>query len=184
MANKPIDVQLSVEDGITDELVAMARRVVGIRTGYVTVGIHDGTSVYPETGETLLQVAFYQEFGTAHIPPRSFLRTPIAKNMNRIEKVRNACLKQVVNDGADPMVAFGRLGMMLVAVVQEAIARGIKPKLDEKTMQEKRRLGYPDTALIRTGKLYSSIGYRIHLASKTGDVVFGETKTYAAHKQG
>lgn len=54
------------------------------------------TARYP-TGERVAQVAFWNEFGTARIPPRPFLRSAIARNKSAWIETARAALSRELN---------------------------------------------------------------------------------------
>jgi len=123
------------------------------RTVAVLVGIRG------DKGSDLVQYAAANEFGTARIPERSFLRsTVISKQHRYIRLIREAVRKLL--DGFSPDIAFGRLGMLAVADVQRTIRNRVPPPNAPLTIARKGS----DVPLIDTGRMRQSIDYVVEVA--------------------
>lgn len=129
--------------------------------GYVTVGVHDGAGRYTN-GARVEQVAAWMEFGTMHIPERSFIRSAINEDLPRINKWRTELLGKLVAGKTTVERALGALGMRVQILVQNQIKSGLLPENSASVQALKRRLGLPQTTLIFTGLLLRSVAYKVH----------------------
>lgn len=124
----------------------------------VTVGVHAEEGNAPHGEATNLDVAAFHEFGTEHIPRRSFIADWAdeneEKNRERLRKIGEAIVS-----GTVPSVEVGleRFGVLAVADVQKRIVGGIDPPLSDVTIERKGS----STPLIDTGQLRSSVTYRV-----------------------
>jgi hypothetical protein len=145
------------------------------RHSFVKVGIVKADDVYPGTNVSVGQVAAWMEFGTHTakkenddggaelVPARSFLRVPVDKALGRIEKVRDKQLEAIIHGETGIGEGLDAIGAAVQLIIQNAITRGIRPKLAESTVKQKRRQGYPDTPLIRTRFMFDHIGFQTTL---------------------
>jgi hypothetical protein len=129
--------------------------------GSVTIGVHEAEGSAPtEDGEaTLLDVAMFNEFGTASIPPRSFIGAWSDEN-EETNRERLRLIGEAVVAGKLPSIEVGleRFGLLCVADVQERIAAGIPPENAPSTIEKKGS----SAPLIDTGQLRSSITHQVN----------------------
>lgn len=133
----------------------------------VSVGVHEAEGDQPagDDGEaTVLDVAVFNEFGTEHIPPRSFIGAWEDENVDE-HKSQLRKIGQAVVKGAIPSVEVGleRFGLHAVGEVQQRIAAGIAPENAESTVERKGS----STPLINHGQLRSAIAH--HVKSGTSE---------------
>lgn len=139
------------------------------RNCFVEVGITEPDAAYPNSEVTVGQVAAWMEFGTHTqaglpiVPARSFLRTPVDAGMPAIEKVKNQQLDKLLQGEISIETALAAIGTRIQTMMQNAIVRGIAPRLADSTLRRKRALGQPDTPLLATRFLYEHIGYGVRL---------------------
>lgn len=131
----------------------------------VAVGILEGATYSGETGNVGLPVAAVaaaHEFGTEHIPARSFMRSTLAKRGNDWIKTVAAYLK--ANPGKIKE-AFALIGEVSSKDMQAAIEEGIAPALAYETIMAKARRkgakGRPALPLVDTGTMQESISYEV-----------------------
>lgn len=105
---------------------------------------------------TVAAVAVFHEFGFG-VPQRSFIAGYVDENeadvMINVKKVA----KRMLLDGMSAKTAMGLLGAYIQGQIQERIAEGIPPDLDDRTIKRKGS----DKPLIDTGQLRSSITYEV-----------------------
>jgi len=118
----------------------------------VEVGIHE-TAGAAADGLTLATIGAIQEYGTEDIPARPWLTQGIAA-AKPAELMRREA-KAVANGERTARVAAERLGLAVVAAVQERIAEGIAPPNAPATQAAKGS----STPLIDTGRLRQSISH-------------------------
>lgn len=132
-----------------------------IDRGYVTVGVHDGAGRYAN-GARVEQVAAWMEFGTMHIPERSFIRSAINDDLPRINKWRTELLGKLVAGKATVEQAMDALGSRVQVLIQNRVRANVSPENSPEVQNLKRRLGLPVRTLMFTGLLLRSVAYRFH----------------------
>lgn len=126
-------------------------------------------------GAKLVMVGTWNEFGTAHIPQRSFIRAAIDEHREELKEYAHELLKEYLNKGDDIAHYLGRLGEKTQALIQKKIQSGVPPPNAPATIKRK---GSSKT-LIDTGALLHSI--RWALVSKGGHEGHEE---HAGHEHG
>ena len=109
-----------------------------------------------ENGLPIATNAFIHEFGIG-VPERSFLRAPIAANMDKYKKAFDWFVKRCGDGKISIDNALGQIGFMVVGDIQSAISQGINPPNAPETIRRKKS----STPLIDTGRLRQSITFRI-----------------------
>lgn len=136
---------------------------------YVEIGITEPNDPYPDSDVTVGQVAAWMEFGThtakgiEMVPARSFLRTPVDAGTDSIEKVKTQQIDKLIQGDISIETALSAIGARVQVLMQNAITRGIAPKLADSTLRRKRALGQPDTPLLATRFMFDHIGFGVRL---------------------
>jgi len=127
--------------------------------GKLSVGITEsaGGKNYDASGRSLLQVAQDNEFGTAHIPARSFIGGWFDEFVEKNKTIVAKLQAKVMSGALTQEMALHRLGTLFVAQIQNRIASGISPANAPATVARKGS----STPLVDTGFLKSSIEYSI-----------------------
>lgn len=127
-------------------------------SGQILVGIfaEEGEKEY-EAGTSVLDVAFWNEFGTEKIPARSFLRAWFDENQDKIREAVKRMAEAVLKGRYTARQAKELLAQTFVAQIQRRIAIGIPPPNAPATVTRKGS----STPLIDTGQLRSSITYKV-----------------------
>lgn len=137
----------------------------------VTVGIHEAEGAEGKqepdgpAKTSLIEVAEAHEFGLG-VPQRSFVAGAVDENEAELQaKLTDGLKASAKPGGRGPEQTLERFGLYVVGVMQERIAAGIEPELDEKTKaSKKRRTGEAkDTPLILTGQLRSAIRSKLEV---------------------
>jgi hypothetical protein len=111
-----------------------------------------------EDGEDLVTIAAANEFGTATIPERSFLRSTVDEGRAKYAKLLRQAVERMV-DGVPVPLAMGVVGETLVGDVQRKIRNRIPPPNAPSTIARKGS----DVPLIDTGRLRQSIDYELEV---------------------
>lgn len=152
-----VEVIRDVDGGFINRLKAA---LAGKRERLVSVGIP--STAKEEDGSSSAVVAAANEYGTANIPERPFLRTGVRKNLPKYKKLNETNLKAVVNGKSTIDKSLGLLGLMASQDVKDEITNGNFAPLDAKTIAaRKRRSVGSSKPLIDTGQMRESITYEI-----------------------
>ena len=116
-------------------------------------------------GLPVAQVAAYQEYGTITIPARSFLRRPLYNKRYRVAREMSRFLTFAVRGHISAIDALRKSGALASEIVRDAIRSGDFRPLAPSTVAKKGH-AHP---LIDSGKLLSSIGFRIDKHGTTID---------------
>lgn len=133
---------------------------------YVDVGILEEVNAPKKklNGEhsstTLVQVAAYNEFGTEHIPQRSFLRESFDRTQGWM-KLRFSLLQRVVKGVFQIDSALKILGSGVVKSIKKTIRDVVLPLNAPSTQRQKAQDSGDNIPLIATGQLINSIVYRL-----------------------
>lgn len=124
----------------------------------ISVGIHDADAGKADRrGVTVLEKAIFNEFGTAEIPARSFIRAWVDESQGAIVKALASQARLVVAGKISKEQAIERVGLWAVGQIQARIAQGIDPPNAPSTIARKGS----STPLIDTGQLRSSVSYKV-----------------------
>ncbi len=142
----------------------------------LTIGFQgpSGAQLYP-TGINMATVAFYNEFGTKHIPARSFLRATMFQERDKIEKIMTIAARAVVEsiDTFTPIrtivLAYTVAGHEIVALVNSKIDRSYGwAKRNHKSTVAKKGFDYP---LHETDELARAVSWAVRSGSATGPII-------------
>jgi hypothetical protein len=139
-------------------LKQLAERI-GNAASYVEVGLLNGTAS-PE----VIERAFYHEFGTEHLPERSFIRFTMARKKEKYARLMKKLAQRVADGKMGVKEAMEWIGDEIAADMQARIQSNIRPHLKEETVNRKKRELYtrPNIALIATGEMIESLARRFH----------------------
>lgn len=143
---------------------ALVKNVFKLGAPKIAFGIFAEDAAQPADADgnvTILDIASWQEFGTEHIPERSFLRAWFDQNQERAVEVLRRLLQSVVEGKRTPDQALKLFGEWALGEIKQRIAQGIPPPNAESTVRQKGS----STPLIDTGQLRSSVTYGIDLGS-------------------
>lgn len=109
-------------------------------------------------GTDLVDVAFWNEFGTRYIPPRPFVRIAADKSDNDIKQMQDALLTKIVAGQSTASQALNLIGVKIEGEIKKVIGdRGALAANAPGTVRAKGS----DAPLIDTGRLRQSVKYRI-----------------------
>lgn len=138
-------------DRFRRHLAALAAQAT---TAKVRVGIIEQANYDGSDGESVAQVAFWNEYGTANIPPRPFFRNTIAEHKDEWPKQAAALMEA---NGGDVRQTLERMGDGVKGQIVKTIQAFREPPNAAATVKKK---GF-DKPLIDTGTLWRSIGYEV-----------------------
>ncbi|MDR3037878.1 MAG: hypothetical protein LBV21_01065 [Candidatus Adiutrix sp.] len=125
----------------------------------VKVGILGGATY--SDGSPAAAIAAIHEFGTANIPPRSFLRSTLAEKHKEWAEAGGQMLAITKGDARKALAFTGELSSK---DIQAKLSEGrVTPALKAATVAAKAKKGkqYPDIPLVDTGTLMESISYEV-----------------------
>lgn len=121
----------------------------------VSVGIFDTAT--GDNGESIVDIASWQEFGTVDIPERSFLRAWFDANEQLARDRLANLLGKVLEGKLTKQQALQLFGLWVQGEIQKMISNGIEPALDPETVKRKGS----SVPLINTGQLRTSITFKV-----------------------
>ena len=113
--------------------------------------------IFGNQGADLIEIAVFNEFGTATIPERSFLRSAIAENKSKLINKTAELIVLMVKGNITPQNLLIRLGEYGRSLVVEKINSGEFEPLAPATIKRKKS----DVPLIETGRLRRNITSRV-----------------------
>jgi hypothetical protein len=129
--------------------------LTGKRERVVNVGFP--ASAKELDGTSTAFIAAVHEFGSEHVPERSFMRTSLEANRNKRKALNEQNLKKVLNGGITIDAALGQLGLMASSDIKEQIKNGSFAPLKEATIKRKGS----SKPLIDTGQMRQSVTYEL-----------------------
>ena len=155
---------ISVKSTTTDKNLGakrIKREVKKLDKIYITVGIHEKAGDYP-SGESVVNVAFWMEYGTSRVPERSFIRSAINEKIDIITKHRNKYLDDILTGKKTAKKAAEAWGLVISNIVRAKIKRGEFTPNDPVYASWKRRQVGHAKPLQLTGLLMRSINFEVH----------------------
>lgn len=122
----------------------------------ITVGVHSDAGA-ESNGTSIAAVAAYQEFGTATIPSRSFVRAWADEKAGDIRDALRKIGAGVLQGRYTAAQGLAQAGVLFVGQIQKRISDGIPPPLADSTVKRKGS----STPLIDTGVLRSSVAFKV-----------------------
>lgn len=132
---------------------AFKRELEIAKTANVTIGIHEGSGSVD--GVTIAEYAAYNEYGTKHIPERSFMRTTFDDEVSNIQNQMTVQWAAVTAGTTTVYRALSLIGLRHETKVKEKINSNIQPKNAPSTIAKK---GSSRT-LIDTGTMLNTVRY-------------------------
>ena len=131
-----------------------------VKDTYIRVGILRGLGEHPkaDAGQTLAEIAFWNEFGTVHIPARPFLRSTLKENRDVYKNEFKNILKAVLNRKVTGETAIGLLALRIATDIQNTITTLIDPPNSPVTIALKQGKQNP---LIDSGIMRQSISWEL-----------------------
>jgi hypothetical protein len=141
--------EISGGDKLEAALKAISEKMSG---GSLSVGFLEGAT-YPD-GESVAQVAFWNEFGTSRAPARPFMRSTIEDKQGEwATRIAGAA----VHYDYDSAKVLGLMGETMKEDFQSSINGWTNPRNADSTIATK---GF-DKPLIDTGVMLQAVDYRV-----------------------
>ena len=110
-------------DKITPEGKKFFKEIEALRKLQVRVGFQQGEAS-TESGADIVDVAMWNELGTANSPARPFLRQSVDNNEARIIAMCKAQLQAIARGDTDAKGALQAIGAMQKGLIQDTIRNG------------------------------------------------------------
>jgi len=135
-----------------------------IKDGYVSIGVHEGAGHYTEGNHPpeVYQVALWNEFGTERSPSRSFIRSTMDENADKINQWREEMLENIAEKGWDIEKALDAMGFRIAQLIRNKIMSNVPPPNAPSTIAAKEAKGEPTVTLRATELLLRSITWEVH----------------------
>lgn len=143
-------------DTLTAEGKRFFKEIEELKKLQVRVGFQHGEETDEDSGADLADVAMWNELGTAHSPPRPFLRQSIDNNVSRVNAMCKAQLRAVAQ-GKTAKDALQAIGSMQKALVQDTIRNGDFEPNAPSTIKKKKS----SKPLIDSGRMRQSVNFVI-----------------------
>lgn len=132
---------------------------------YVSVGFQESAVTHYQSkgdrtqqpGVSVAQYAAYNEFGTATIPQRSFMRTAIDENINKLDDFVGQKYREVSEGKISIDQALGLIGQAVIGLIQRKIRQITQPPNAASTIKIKGS----SKPLIDFGQMIQSVTYVI-----------------------
>lgn len=164
MAKKSRPVFISKTETIDKDLGAnrIIKGLNNLKGLSVKIGIQEDSGTYA-SGVSVPLVGFWMEFGTSRIPERSFIRSTINENKDKLESHRDRLLGMFLTGKISEVKALEQLGFMIQEMIKTTIKKKWEPALKPSTIRAKQYAGVriPEKPLIWTGLLLNSISFQV-----------------------
>lgn len=137
------------------EFIAMTKRTY---SNGVEVGVITGTGEHPNAtgGQTIAEVAAWNEFGTSRAPERSFIRSTMHEQRHAYLATIAALMRRVLRGDITARRAAELLGLQAQSDVRDKITSLREPPNADSTAAKKGS----DNPLIDTGQLRKAIAWK------------------------
>lgn len=124
---------------------------------HVQVGIFGAQAAADHGGKPNIEIAAVHEFGTEHVPERTFLRGTVDAKHRDIRSMAKRLAAAVVAGSINHARALNLLGQFARGLMQKRISSGIPPPLKPATVARKGSA----VPLIDTGQLRASLDWKV-----------------------
>lgn len=154
-------------DRLTPEGQRFFKEIEKLKKMKVRVGYQQGKDFYDEDGKKVdvLDVAMFNELGTARTPSRPFMRKSVDDNADKITSFCKSRLKGIADGSKNAETVLKEIGAMQVGLIQKTIKDGDFVPNAPSTIAKKGS----DKPLIDTGQMRQSVHYVITDKKGGGD---------------
>lgn len=124
----------------------------------VKVGVQADAGVHSESGENLVDIGIWNEYGTAHIPSRPFIRQTFEDNQQAVAQYLGSVVENVAK-GADLVQELSKLGQWY----QDKQKKTLKSYPWTPNAPSTRKRKKSSKPLIDTSQLVNSIRYKVEI---------------------
>ena len=157
-----IDINIEID---LSEIENLSKNVDQLCNHAITAGIHSDTdkALYKKKGAngkhlSVLDIAFFNYYGTHKTPPRKFTDAAIEKYRDKIEEMGMNCILKAINNDTVPYDVVGKAMANMISDV--IIRKEVVPTRN--SANTIRRKGF-DHPLLETGLFLSYIVHKIHV---------------------
>jgi hypothetical protein len=154
---KPV---ISFREKDSKEIKNLLKHLPSMKGAYVSIGFHSDAGSY-ESGIDVVEVALFNEYGTSTTPARSFIRSTLDENEEKINNWRVEALQNIMSKGWGADQALSMIGTRVQILIQNKIKSNPPPPLAESTVAQKLRDGVPAVTLINTGLMLRSVTFKV-----------------------
>ena len=147
-----ISVQVSVQSK-----VSLKARIDNIDKAFKGKSEANAGLISGKTPSDVLEYANYNEFGTVHIPERSFIRSTAREIKPKLVELGQRAIKGIVNGQPSLEPALNIIGQTTQRSIQAKIASNVPPALNPKTIARKGS----SVTLIDSGRMRQSVTYEV-----------------------
>ena len=124
----------------------------------IEAGVFGDAGANPKSGESIVEYAVYNEYGTEHIPARPFMGLTADSKGDDWTKLMTDCFdKALETEGKNIEKDLGRIGEQITGDIKKTVSSNISPANAASTIKRK---GSSKT-LIDTGALRAAISSKI-----------------------
>ncbi|HHE9979242.1 hypothetical protein A4A64_08945 [Haemophilus influenzae] len=124
----------------------------------VKVGVQADAGVHSESGESLVDIGIWNEYGTVHIPSRPFIRQTFEDNQQAVEQYLGRVVSNVAK-GGDLVQELSKLGQWY----QDKQKKTLKSYPWTPNAPSTRRRKKSSKPLVDTSQLVNSIRYKVEI---------------------
>lgn len=140
-----------------DNTPAFLKKLADMPALKVGVTAEKGSKKHPNADTTVAQIGLYNEVGTMDIPARSFLRSWLDENTDKIATHVQADVLTLANSTAPASEKIAKRGAEYIKQIKKRIKAGIKPANSPTTLALKKGT----TPLIDTTTLINAINWEL-----------------------
>jgi hypothetical protein len=163
-AFKVRDLSVATTNKVRRKLASVSKVAKDAKVLKLRVGIF-GPAASSSHGEASnVEVASFHEFGTEHVPQRSFIRATVLARLREINSMYERIAKGAIEGKITLHVGYDIMGEYIRSEMQQTIRAQIPPPLKPETIDRKNRSvggGGASTPLIDTGQLINSIAFEV-----------------------
>lgn len=123
------------------------------------VGFLKGLGEHPNSmeGQTIIEIAFWNEYGTENIPARPFMRSTLNDEIDSYRKLLEVMLSRILRFESKPKQEIKKLGALVTSDIKQKITSLSDPANTERTKQQKGS----SNPLIDSGTLRNSVTWEV-----------------------
>lgn len=140
----------------------LMRELQRAKNSYVTIGLHEDAGTYDD-GTSIVDVGFWNEFGTVNAPQRSFIRETIDENLNQIDTWREIAINNVIDGKWTTYESLQFIGKNIKKLIEDKIKSNVPPPNAPSVAQRKADEGKPASTLMDSQAMLHAIAFKVVL---------------------
>lgn len=134
---------------------AIKKRVGEVGDLVLQIGVRDSSRA--GDGISNAELASIHEFGTEHVPERSFIRSTMDEHREEYARILAAEARKVIEGKRTPALSMDLMGQKVASDMQRKIEQGVPPPNADSTIKRKGS----SKPLVDSGQLKNAITYRV-----------------------